>query len=97
MRNTQAVAIAVILSFTLTATAQQRPNTNSVTKLEPLPRDLEVQRNLLTPVAALLLPLPWIGGCRQAPTSSEREQQVAVGAPTTPAKRIALGNLGGKR
>jgi hypothetical protein len=29
--------------FTLTATAQQKQSTKSVTKIEPLPRDLEIQ------------------------------------------------------
>jgi hypothetical protein len=43
MRNTQAVSFAVILLVTLTASAQQKQSANGVTKLEPLPRDLEVQ------------------------------------------------------
>jgi hypothetical protein len=43
MRRIQIVAIAVVLLLTLTATAQQRGSANSVTRVEPLPRDLEVQ------------------------------------------------------
>ena len=43
MRNKQPVAILIILLFALTATAQQKQSTNSAHKIEPLPRDLEVQ------------------------------------------------------
>ena len=43
MRNTQAVATAIILLLTLTATAQQKQSANTVTKIAPLPRDLEIQ------------------------------------------------------
>jgi hypothetical protein len=43
MRTSQTIAVIVVLLFSLTASAQNKPTDMGTNKLDPLPRDLEIQ------------------------------------------------------